>query len=271
MEKTGQKREPRDTELDEAGAAGAGEQYEGAVGAGLSVVTNENLVGGITSLLVSNVQREREDEEQGTSLMGGAVGGDRNDLPTSAGESQDYLSRESWRDGTILIPQSQLLPGSVLPLADGAEDLLRASFIKLMTKYEGTAVAPSEEFAVTWATMEYELKKFMRDGLIPQDSVASTGLDENSYKDFKQCAEELQNNLFEGNLLESLSNLRGFRRLFSRSSDRVLCHAFRGNPLEVLQNIYFGGDGILPEDRMILDDPFHCMQKDESDDFFFDD
>ncbi|XP_022086988.1 uncharacterized protein LOC110977309 isoform X2 [Acanthaster planci] len=239
MEKTGQKREPRDTELDEAGAAGAGEQYEGAVGAGLSVVTNENLVGGITSLLVSNVQREREDEEQGTSLMGGAVGGDRNDLPTSAGESQDYLSRESWRDGTILIPQSQLLPGSVLPLADGAEDLLRASFIKLMTKYEGTAVAPS--------------------------------LDENSYKDFKQCAEELQNNLFEGNLLESLSNLRGFRRLFSRSSDRVLCHAFRGNPLEVLQNIYFGGDGILPEDRMILDDPFHCMQKDESDDFFFDD
>ena len=89
------------------------------------------------------------------------------------------------------------------------------------------------------------------------------GLDENSYKAFKICAEELQSNLFEGKLSESLSNLRGFRRLFSKSHDRVLCHAFRGQPLEVLQNIYYGGNGILPEDRMILDDPFHYFQKDE--------
>ena len=66
-----------------------------------------------------------------------------------------------------------------------------------------------------------------------------SGLNEDSYHDFKLCAEELQSHLFQGELLECLSNLRGFRRLFSQSRDPVLRHAFRGRPLEVLQNIYY--------------------------------
>ena len=71
------------------------------------------------------------------------------------------------------------------------------------------------------------------------------------------CADTLQSLLYEGEVFTALGNLRGFRRIFSESRDPILRHAFRGNPLEVLKNIYFGGNGVLPEDRMILEDPYH--------------
>ena len=78
-----------------------------------------------------------------------------------------------------------------------------------------------------------------------------------SFSNFQMCADTLQNLLYDGEFFLALGDLKGFRQLFSESRDGVLRHAFRGNPLEVLQNIYFGGNGVLPEDRMLLADPFH--------------
>ena len=71
------------------------------------------------------------------------------------------------------------------------------------------------------------------------------------------CADTLQSLLYEGELFQALGNLRGFRCLFSESNDNVLRHGFRGDPLEVLKNIYYGGSGTLPQDRMVIADPFH--------------
>ncbi|XP_071795256.1 uncharacterized protein [Asterias amurensis] len=152
---------------------------------------------------------------------------------------------------------SPLFPRILQEPTDPSEDLLRSKFIKQVTKYEGAPVAPSEVFELQWTVYQDELDGYLTDGLLPQDSVASAGIDEESYKQMQQCAQALQDQLFEGNLLLCLGNLRGFRRIFSSSKDPCLRHAFRGNPLEVLQNIYYGGEGILPEDRMRLDDPFH--------------
>ncbi|XP_038078257.1 uncharacterized protein LOC119745750 [Patiria miniata] len=235
---------------------------------------HDGYVSGMTSLQIGAISKSRDlPEGAAQQKMEGAVGGDLNNSSTTARESFGESTRQSRVSASDIlhIAPSQILPASVPVLDDGAEDLLRDGFIGHVTKYEGVAIAPSEEFEVTWATMEYELEKIIEGGLIPQDSIASSGLDEDSYKDFKMCAEELQSNLFEGKLLESLSNLRGFRRLFSQSKDPILRHTFRGNPVEVLQNIFYGGDGIIPEDRMILADPFYHRKKDDFDDFMFDD
>ncbi|XP_038078134.1 uncharacterized protein LOC119745675 isoform X2 [Patiria miniata] len=128
----------------------------------------------------------------------------------------------------------------------------------------GLPVAPNEELAVRWAVIEYELEQYLAAGLVPQDSVDSAGLDSASHFDFKLCADELQSNLLEDKILEALGNLRGFRRYFSKSNDWLLSQAFKGRPIEVLQHIFYGGDGLLAASRMKLDDPFHYTNADHA-------
>ncbi|XP_071964769.1 uncharacterized protein [Antedon mediterranea] len=128
----------------------------------------------------------------------------------------------------------------------------------MMYWFQGPPIAPDEFRKITWITMEADLQDIISSGMIPQDTLASAGIDEESYDHFEKCVNNIREHLWEGDLKRTLSILRGSRRIFSASNHHLLQrHAFRGPPLEVLANIYFGGMGVLPKDRMILQDPYH--------------
>ncbi|XP_071795258.1 uncharacterized protein [Asterias amurensis] len=266
-------------QLEATEGVGGSQQSEatgGAVGGSQQSEATEGAVGGSQQ----SEATEGVGGSQQSEATGGAVGGSQQLEATEgvggfqqseATESAVGVSQQSeakpmsegavggWQHNSQAATPvfSPLFPRILQEPTDPSEDLLRSKFIKQVTKYEGAPVAPSEVFELQWTVYQDELDGYLTDGLLPQDSVASAGIDEESYKQMQQCAQALQDQLFEGNLLLCLGNLRGFRRIFSSSKDPCLRHAFRGNPLEVLQNIYYGGEGILPEDRMRLDDPFH--------------
>ncbi|XP_033634498.1 uncharacterized protein LOC117295835 [Asterias rubens] len=232
---------------------GGSQQMEATEGVGGSQQSEatEGAVGGSQQLEAT----EGVGGSQQSEATEGAVGGSQQSEAKPMSEGAVGGWQHNCQAATPVFPP--LFPRTLQEPTDPSEDLLRSKFIRQVTKYEGAPVAPSEVFELQWTVYQDELDGYLTDGLVPQDTVASAGIDEESYKQMQQCAQALQDQLFEGNLLLCLGNLRGFRRIFSSSKDPCLRHAFRGNPLEVLQNIYYGGEGILPEDRMLLDDPFH--------------
>ncbi|XP_033125138.1 uncharacterized protein LOC117123362 [Anneissia japonica] len=126
---------------------------------------------------------------------------------------------------------------------------------QLMHTYE-PQIVPNDIRSVIWTATKADLQEMIFNALIPQDTMASAGIDPESYEHFMDCVTEIREKIWEGELQTALSILRGARRIFSASNDVDLRHVFCGPPIEVLADIYYDGIGVLPKNQM-TEDPFH--------------
>ncbi|XP_033125136.1 uncharacterized protein LOC117123361 [Anneissia japonica] len=126
---------------------------------------------------------------------------------------------------------------------------------QLMHNY-GPQIVPNDIRNEMWTATKADLQEMISNGLIPQDTMDSAGIDPESYEHFMDCVTEIREKIWEEELRTALSILRGARRIFSASNDADLRHVFCGPPIEVLADIYYDGIGVLPKNQM-TEDPFH--------------